>query len=83
MDNTTLERSGVMRRSYDAPTPVDIQVSVLVRDELGFPIDRRELRTKIPGNVDNRVALAERIGEAAEKTARLFMGMSVSEEEGK
>lgn len=83
MKNMKLEENGVMAVDMQMPAPADIQVSLTIRDELDFPIQRRGFRTIIPYDDQSKADVAKKIGEVMERTARFTMGLSIEEEEGK
>lgn len=72
--------NGTMQTDYEAPARERIRLSLTVLDELDFPIERRGYQTNIPGNPDNKAGVAKAIGEAAEKTARLMLDLSIVDE---
>lgn len=80
MKMTTLLNDGTMPVDMEIPAPEAIQISLTIRDELDFPLERRGYRTRLPRNDDDKAAVAKSIGETAEKTARFMMGLSIDEE---
>lgn len=75
--NEKLLDDGTMAANYAAPEPEKIQVSLSIKDDLSFPIERRGYETQIPRNVDDRAAVAKTMGETVERTARFLMGLSI------
>lgn len=74
--NESLLEDGTMAADYTPPAPEKIQIGLSIMDNLAFPIERRGFSTNIPRNPDDRAAVAKALGETAEKTARLLMGLS-------
>lgn len=75
----SLMPNGTMQLDYEAPARERIRLSLTVLDELEFPVERRGYQTNIPGNPDDQAGVAKAIGEAAERTARLMLGLSIEE----
>ncbi|AWY05846.1 hypothetical protein SEA_PLATTE_23 [Microbacterium phage Platte] len=80
MNTIPLLEDGTMPVDMQVPAPDMIQVSLTLRDELDFPIERRGYRTRMPHAPEEKLAVAKAIGNAAEKTAKHMMGLPIEEE---
>lgn len=76
MKNAPLLADGTMPVDMSIPAPEEIQISMTMRDELDFPIERRGYRTRMPATAEEKAAVAKKIGEVAHTTARVMFGLT-------
>ena len=80
MKNAPLLDDGTMPVDMTIPEPDQIKITMMIRDELDFPLERRSYQTQIPRTPEDRAIIATAIGKTAERTARFMLGLPAEDE---